>query len=442
MNNKIRKTISFFTLSCAIIVASCQNDEIEKLNQDPAVVNAEKWLENNKYILEVLKYTEDIDWSNAIVLNNNDEEAIEVPLKLVKNTSTNVIDDIDYKTYMRLLLIKNLEGGYKVFDIVYTTKDSSFNINDKSFNILDIGSQYSGYITIKKSDNKIAYSGKYENGELSALHNYEQVQSLTNRLVCSYYVTVGPYTTCSNWVWYPDYGPGNLPYGYMPGISGPIFPFGKPYTDPCTAATTATMVSKNTGYTNAVAAIMQASIDGNEHSITLGTATSGVYSQAPMNHGGTNGVQVNLNLPGAWGAIHNHPNNTPLSSGDIYTAVTLATKVDNFNVSIILTGGETYAIYVTNLALAQSFVSEYPPDLSPNYPPEFPTFIFDQIDLVKSKIGNSNESRTAAISSILDKYNSGITLLKLDSSGNFNRVKIQETTMPDGSKTYISVPCK
>lgn len=124
-------------------------------------------------------------------------------------------------------------------------------------------------------------------------------------------------------------------------------------------------------------------------------------------------------------------------AGDIYTAVTLATKVDNFNVSIILTGGETYAIYVTNLALAQSFVSEYPPDLSPNYPPEFPTFIFDQIDLVKSKIGNSNESRTAAISSILDKYNSGITLLKLDSSGNFNRVKIQETTMPDGSKTYI-----
>lgn len=273
-----------------------------------------------------------------------------------------------------------------------------------------------------------------------ALHNFDQEENITNRLACSYYVTVGPYTTCSNWAWYPDYGLGDLPYGYMPGITGPII-LSNLNIEPCGAAKSTTVISANSGFINAKAAVIQAGADGNEHSITLGKTVSGVYTQTSMMNGGTNGVAVNQNLAGAFAAIHNHPNNTPLSSGDIYASVTLNTKSSNFTTSIIVTGGETYAIVITNLANAQNFAKNYPPDLSPNYPPEFPDFIFDQIAAVRFTLGESNESRTAAISLVLDKYNAGITLMKQDNSGNFNRIKIQETTMADGSKKYTTIPC-
>lgn len=169
MTSRLRKSISLLTISTAVLLVSCQKDEIEALNQESPVLNAKEWLENTKPNLEALNYTETINWKNAIVLNNNGEQAIEVPLKLISNASTNVVDDMEYKTYMRLLLIKNSDDTYKVFDIVYTTKDASFNNDDKSFNILDVGSQYSGYITIQKSDNLIAYSGKYEKGVFTGL---------------------------------------------------------------------------------------------------------------------------------------------------------------------------------------------------------------------------------------------------------------------------------
>lgn len=439
MAYKLHKKIIFGFTAVAIFFASCQVDDNETTNQEPAVIHAREWLEKNKLNLEVLSYTKTIDWDNAMLLNKNGEEAIEVPLILVNNISTNVIEDKDYKTHMRLLFINDKEGTYKIFTIIYTTKDPTFDYSKKSFNLLNIGSEYSGYITMQNNRNKIVFSGEYKNGELLGLHNYDQKKNLTNRFVCTYYITVGPYTTCNKWVWYPDELPGgNPPPGYMPGISGPILP---PKLDPCNAAITTTKVSSNSGFLSAKAAIIKASVDGNEHSITLGMSTANVYTQSPMNNGGTNGVVVNQTLGGAFASIHNHPNNTPLSSGDIYTAVTLNTKNSNFTTSFIITGGETYSIVVTDLVAAQNFVKNYPADISPNYPPEFPDVIFDQIQDLVNIMGSSVEGRTEAIASVLDKNNAGITLMKQDSNGKFNRIKTQQTTNEDGSKTYLSVPC-
>ena len=446
MTSKLRKSISLLTLSTVALLVSCQKDEIEALNQESPVLNAKEWLENTKPNLEALNYTETINWKNAIVLNNNGEQAIEVPLKLISNVSTNVVDDMEYKTYMRLLLIKNSDDTYKVFDIVYTTKDASFNNDDKSFTILDIGSQYSGYITIQKSDNLIAYSGKYEKGVFSGLHNFSYENKVTNRLVCSYYVTVGNYSTCSSWVWYPDYtsvpgGSGNLPPGYMPGISGPLYPNGIPAFDPCVAAGHASAIATNATFISARAAIIQAGSDGKEHSITLGyPGPPGPYTQSTMRNGGTNDVAVNQSHIGAFAAIHNHPNNTPISSGDIYVAVTLNTNNSAFYTSIIVTGGETYAIVVNNLPAAKEFVKNNPPDLKPGYSPEFPDKIFDQILDARIQLGESLEARTAAISTVLDDNNAGITLLKQDSSGKFIPVRMKKTKNPDGSVSYTAVP--
>ncbi|MEN2416187.1 hypothetical protein [Flavobacterium mesophilum] len=443
MTNILKKSTSLLVLAATALLACCQNDEEGISQQESAVSAAKEWLEKNDPGLEALQYAEAVSWENAVVLDNDGEQAIEVPLELIPGTSANVTGDTGYKTHIRLLLIRNPDAGYKIFDIVYSTKDASFDNDDKAFNILDIGSSYSGYITIQKSDNSIAYSGKYEEGKFSGLHNYISQRSSTSRLVCSYYVTVGPYTTCSNWVWYPDYasvpGGNTLPPGYMPGISGPLI-LAIPILDPCKAAVGASMFASNPGFVAARAAVAAAGANGYEHSITLGTPNSaGTWSSSPIQtNANPYGVAVNDKLPGAMAAIHNHPHNTALSTGDIYAAVTLNTKVPTFTTSFIVTAGQTYAIVVTDLAKAQNFVKEHPADLSPNYPPEFPDDIFDQIDYITSQIGGSIDSKTAAISSVLDKYDAGITLMKQESDGKFSRFKIEKNQ--DGS--YVPVPCK
>jgi hypothetical protein len=226
----------------------------------------------------------------------------------------------------------------------------------------------------------------------------------------------------------------------------PTAPLPKPKPDPCAEAKSAsvstTAISKDANFTSAKNSIATASTaDGLEHGITLGRNSSGQITQAPMKTGGAVNVPVNTSWPGAFAALHNHPNSTPLSSGDIYSSVTLNVKNSNFTTSFVLINGETYAIAVTNLVAAHAFVATYPADQSPGYSPEFPDFIFDQIVDVRAKMGESIEARTGAIAFVLDKYNAGITLLKQNSSGEFKPIKTQEATSSDGSKTYTSIPC-
>ncbi|MCC9018719.1 MULTISPECIES: hypothetical protein [Flavobacterium] len=224
MMHKLKNVTSVFIfISMTLLFSRCQTEEIESNNESLITANAKKWFEKSETSLDVLKYTKLIDWNNAVVINEEGRKAVEVPLVLLNNTSTNVVEDKDYKSYMRLLFIEDEEGIFKVFDIDYTTKDIDFDNNSKEFNLYKTGTKYSGYITVQSAKNKVVYSGKFEKGEQVSLHNLDQGKNTTNRTVCTYYVTVGPYTKCSNWMWVPDYGPGSLPPGYMPGISGPMY---------------------------------------------------------------------------------------------------------------------------------------------------------------------------------------------------------------------------
>lgn len=212
-------------------------------------------------------------------------------------------------------------------------------------------------------------------------------------------------------------------------------------SDPCSTAEANTTISKDSKYLSAKTRIVTASSDGLEHSITLGKDANGQITQAPMNTGGPYNVSTNTSWPGAFAALHNHPNNTPLSAGDIYASVKLNVKSRNFTTSFVLTDGEVYGIVVTDLAAAQAFVATYPADQLPNQSPEFPNQIFYEIEDFRPTMGYNNDGLTRAIAFVLDKYNAGITLLKQDSSGEFNPIKTKETTQPNGSKTYTSIPC-
>ena len=231
---------------------------------------------------------------------------------------------------------------------------------------------------------------------------------------------------------------GNCPEGYIQDQNGSCVPN---LIDPCITAKEISIATQSTTYLSAKASINSASANI-EHSITLGKDVNGNITQAPMRSGGQNSVAVNTTWPGAFGALHNHPNNTQISGGDIYASIALNANNSNFTTSFIATDGEVYAAVVTDLAAAQAFVAAYPADHSPGYNPEFPDFIFNQLQVLVTPMGSSIEGKTAAIAFILDKYNAGITLLKQDSNGEFKPIKTLETTNSDGSKTYTTrTPC-
>lgn len=189
---------------------------------------------------------------------------------------------------------------------------------------------------------------------------------------------------------------------------------------------------------------MTASADGNEHSITLGRDVHGNITQAPMNNGSPNIVATNTSWPGAFADIHNHTTNGPPSSNDIVYAAVKKNEINSEHItSFVNLPDGSYAIVVTDLSAAHNFVVAYPADISLNYPPEFPDAILDEIYSLRYSMGSGSsvENYMRAVSFLLDKYESGITILKQDSDGNFKPFKIEETVNPDGSKTYTLIPC-
>lgn len=428
MDQILKRALSIIVLIClSILFSRCQKDDdnVELSNTNIAsVTSAKNWFENNNLNLEILKFTKKIDWDNAILLDKNGEKALEVPLVLENKVTTNVVEDQDYNTHMRLLFVQDKEKNYQVYDIVYTTKDATFDNNNNDFNYYKIGTKYSGYITVQNSKNNIIYSGEFEKGNFVALHNYYKPKDnnipTTEKMVCSYYVSVGPYTTCSNWMYVPD--DSTISRG-PPGISGPIpMHLQTIKLDPCLTAKKLSNDVKSAAYLAAKNNILSADASV-EHSITLGRDAQGNITQAPMNTGGPAKVKTTMAWQGAFAALHNHPNKTPLSGGDIYAAIILNTQLSTFTTSYILTNGETYAIVVTDLQAAQNFKTIYPADEKTGYSPEFPDVIFDQMQEAGNTIGSSNDVRTKAMASILDKYNSGITLMKQDNNGSFYPIK-------------------
>ncbi|WP_173968167.1 hypothetical protein [Flavobacterium collinsii] len=88
-------------------MTGCQSDEIKTTVINSDITAVKEWFDNNSPNLESLNYTKKIDWENARISIEGDAKTIEIPLMLFNNTSTNVIDDTDYRTYMSLLFILN-----------------------------------------------------------------------------------------------------------------------------------------------------------------------------------------------------------------------------------------------------------------------------------------------------------------------------------------------
>lgn len=63
MIKKSRKLISYFVMSLAIFFVCCQKDEIVEKSKHQAIQESKEWFENYEPSLEILKFTEVIDWN-------------------------------------------------------------------------------------------------------------------------------------------------------------------------------------------------------------------------------------------------------------------------------------------------------------------------------------------------------------------------------------------
>lgn len=443
------------------------------------------------------------DWKNGAYRKIGDFEMIEFPLMKNKKTflmtKNNSLSDAEKRRILnasltRVVFIKNVNNKIELRELNYIPEYKY--LASKGFDIsgVDLSKEkndFTGTLIIKTWDSHIVSKRIFSNGKVIAtikfgkntktnINSKSSINASTSKTKdCVTYEDqywevqcvivqqgdVWVYTgECTDWVlvWVsapyevcdpvdlcadssdPDcqcifYGIGCNDGGGDP----PADPPADPPKDPCSTGPATTTISQSSSYINANTSITTASADGNEHSITLGKDSSGNITQAPMNNGRPNSVAVNTSWPGAFADIHNHTTDTPPSSGDIYAAVEKNETNSDYTTSFVNVPDGSYAIVVSNLALAQEFVTSYPSETIPGYNPEFPDVILDEIYALRYSMGSGSsvENYMRAVSFLLDKYESGITILKRDSDGNYKAFKVEETVNQDGSKTYTVIPC-
>jgi hypothetical protein len=200
-----------------------------------------------------------------------------------------------------------------------------------------------------------------------------------------------------------------------------------PGPDPCEEANAsteaATALSKTTKFNSALKEIQKSfSIDGKEHVVAFGKDDYRNIIISSVNMGQrTNGTVPKI--PDAFADLHNHPDNHPPDAGDLYGLIDINNKKNNYDTRFVITQNKTiYALVVTDPAAAAIFNVKYPRDLTgcSGCSPKFPEAIVDEFREMKYGYGCTDEM---ALAFILEKYNAGMSLLKQDSIGRFNKLR-------------------
>jgi|GEM_PF-1235517 len=445
------------------------------------------------------------DWKNGTYRRVGNMEIVEFPLmkerksfaipsasKLSSSEKRKITDG----SLSRIVFIRAANGEMVVREIDYIPEMNFLELKGYDISDLSVGTKenkFSGRIITKKWDGTILSIRKSENGKITKTgirksNSTQKGNSLSTTTtsntsgcemveICEYEryceeVHVGdawvPTGECTPWestgnCWVEEYcGPGECDYGSSESCECQLYGMGceggggggedppPPPPDPCTdaqpAANATTSLSQNSSYTGAKSNIQGAN-QTVEHSITFGTDANGNTTASSMTSctSSTN-CTVNTSWPGAFADLHNHPTDQPPSPGDLYGLVTINQNQSNYNTRMVITpDGSVYALVVIDINLVNTFVSTYPKEQIGNYPPDFPDPIFTDFDNAKIQLqmqGFSNlVAEQMAMAFVLDKYNSGIALLKQDGNGNFKRLRTQENTA-NGNTTYSSNNCQ
>ena len=209
---------------------------------------------------------------------------------------------------------------------------------------------------------------------------------------------------------------------------------------PCEKAiapsTTATTYSKTTTFNNAKTSISGMN-NNKENGVVFGNI-NGTTQSTWLQTGGEHSITLTHSFADPTGDLHNHTDNTPPSPGDFYSLINARNSFSNYNTRYVTTpDGTIYALVVTDLAAMNTFLQNYPPYQSnPNMSPNFSGQMFDDwFNFIFNGYGNEE----MALSYVLDKYNTGIALTKLENN-EFRKINIQQENI-NGETTYKQTSC-
>jgi hypothetical protein len=196
--------------------------------------------------------------------------------------------------------------------------------------------------------------------------------------------------------------------------------------DPCeeakNGAATATMFVRDSLYNAALANIKTAfALDKHEHCISFGKDDAGNIISSTLSGGGAISSKVPT-ITNAFADLHNHPNNIPPDAGDYYGLININKNNAGYKTRFVVTpGGTVYALLVTNIAAALAFTAKYPnqPPAFVGGPPGFPVAIVDESREMKYQHNCTDEM---VLAFILEKYNTGVSLLKQHGDGGFKKI--------------------
>ncbi|MGJ7033110.1 hypothetical protein [Niabella hirudinis] len=211
------------------------------------------------------------------------------------------------------------------------------------------------------------------------------------------------------------------------------------------AATKATALSVTTVYKSGTADIYQAAHDKKEHAVSFGRDTEGNIVRSGLYNGTSNNTPVPY-IENRFADLHNHPENRPPSSGDLYHFIDqVAAANGHYQKFIILPNGVQYALVLINAKAARTFNTRFPrirgirdTIAQIQYQPTFPGPLVNEINQLKGWSGATEE---AAMAFILQKYSAGVALLKKDDKGRFRKVYTIEQKHKDGTRTYMAYTC-
>lgn len=210
-----------------------------------------------------------------------------------------------------------------------------------------------------------------------------------------------------------------LPRGYA-GV--------QPTSDPCAEQTSVEMIvnrfSKAAIFQSTLQALMLkvGSDPTTEYITAFGKAAGGDTIASAIVGGNTSNGYVPT-VENAFADLHTHPRSTPPSSGDLYGLLQKFNSGKDYDMRFVVTAqGAIYALVVGDSAQARVFSQRYPYQQTPGYSPLFPDNLLQEYREYLYRHGAPEE---LVMAFILEKYKTGVVLLRQVSSGKFAVINVK-----------------
>ncbi len=215
---------------------------------------------------------------------------------------------------------------------------------------------------------------------------------------------------------------------------------------PCETTNNAGTILKNPEVQSKMDAVLKGKRNAtNEFAVSVGKNPNGSYSVTPPKEGGQHIGTVPPVISGNYVADgHTHSDGhygTP-SAGDFYNFILRFPNNPNLQSRFVYGSyfgdAEVYALVVYNKTLAQNFVNAYPK--STNYEESTHMFItnspvgaayndalvFANQGTYQNNTGEDYSPSAMVMAYVLDKFNTGISLAKVDANGNLKKVTVTQ----------------